>query len=229
MIRPLDCIFFKGTEVVSETIMELQRLTIGVGEWSHIGIVVNKDLIPSLNVKDNSLYIWESTISSTNKLISKDPTLDAESQKSVFGVQVRKLSEVLKNNLDTGVKIGWGKLKDNPIDKKIGEDDMAFQTRIAFLKVKLQKLHKDNYHKNYTFNICRLLGAIFSCCSCMRSSCCVGENWVFCSQLVSIIYQDIGVLNKSFDPEVIVPQDIATPQLSEEHLPFILEDIVEIK
>lgn len=229
MIRPLDCIFFKGTEFVSEAIVKLERLTIGIGEWSHIGIVVNKDIIPSLNVKDNDLYIWESTISSRSKLINKDPTLDAESDEPIFGVQVRKLNNIIKNDLKNGVKIGWGKLKNNPIDKRDNEDEACYQNRLNILRSTLQKVHKDNYHKPYTFNICRLLGAVFSCCKCMRSSCCLGENWRFCSQLVAMVYEEIGVLDKTFDPEIITPQDIATPQLSEENLPLMLEDIVEIK
>jgi hypothetical protein len=230
MIRPLDCIFFKGNEEVSEAIVDLEKLTMGIGEWSHIGIVVNKDIIPSLNIKDNNeLYIWESTLSSSNKLLSKDPTLDAESNKAVFGVQIRNLKDVINNNLKDKVKLGWGKLKNNPIDKMSEEDDVNYQNRLSILKSLLSKIHQDNYHKPYTMNVFRLFSAMFNCCGCLRSSCCIGEDWRFCSQLVSMVYQEIGVLSKSFDNEVILPQDLATPQFSEENLPTILEDVIEIK
>lgn len=224
-IRPLDCIFFQGTEFVSKTIIQIEKLTLGIGEWSHVGIVVNKEVMPSLKVKDDDLYVWESTISSRNKLISEDPTLDAESNSPVFGVQIRKLKDVINNGLKSGVKIGWGKLINNPIDRFKDEDEKIFELRLKVLQDTLDKVHKENYHRPYTKNICRLLAAMFTCCSCCRHDCCFGEDWRFCSQFVSVVYKAIGVLSDVIDPETVVPQDIATPEVSEERLPKILEDV----
>lgn len=280
-IKPLDCIFFKGTELISEAIMIMERLTLGVGEWSHVGIVVNRDIIPGLNVKDDDLYIWESTISSSSKLITGDPTLDAESGKGVFGVQVRKLKDVIKNSIKLGVKIGWGRLRNNPIFKKYdirsqpsttikerdieektlvtenfitphissyqlddqspiainhhktnniltGETDEEFKTRKQVIRDILCRIHKDNYHKPYTVNFLRLFSAMFNCSSCCRRRWCIGEDWRFCSQLVLIVYGELGITSKKFDPEIVVPQDLATPEHSEEQLPKLLDDVVII-
>lgn len=227
-IKPLDCIFFRGTELVSSAIVQMEKMTLGIGEWSHVGIVVDKTIMPSLKVNDNELYIWESTISSKCKLISGNPTLDAESNEPVFGVQVRKLKDVIKHDLKLGVKLGWGRLRNNPIYKTDMEDEKMFCLRFKCLRSKLDKLHIENYHRPYTKNICRLLAAMFTCSSCCRSRCCIGEEWRFCSQFVSIVYKSIGVLGDSFDPETIVPQDIATPEVSDEGLPKILDDIVLI-
>lgn len=223
-IKPLDCIFFHGTEFISRMIIKMEEMTLGAGEWSHVGIVINKEMMPSLNVKDNDLYLWESTISSKNKLITECPTLDAESGKPVFGVQIRKLKDVIDNNIRLGVKVGWGRLRDNPVERKY--DETNFDARICALKNILDRIHKENYHRPYAKNICRLFSAMFTCSSCCRKDWCLGENWRFCSQFIVIIYKSIGVLSDEFDPEIVVPQDIATPEMSDEHIPKILDDVV---
>lgn len=227
-IKPLDCIFFVGNEFVSKTILSAQKLWLGKGDWSHVGIVVNKDVMPSLRVEDNELYIWESTISSTKTYISKNPVLDAETGKEVFGVQIRKLRDVIKHDLKLGVKIGWGKLLNNPYEWDGVETFESYIFRLNKLREILDTLHAEYFHRPYSINICRLFAALFSCCSCCRGNSCVGEEWRFCSQLVAIIYKKLGVLSEKVDPEVVVPQDLATPDISEEKLPKILNDIVVI-
>lgn len=248
-IKPLDCIFFQGNEIVSTLIVTLEKYTMGKGDWSHVGIVVNKHLMPNLRTPrkedPHTLYLWESTISSRNTIISQDPTLDIESDEPVFGVQIRNLRSVLENGMKNKVKMGWGMLISNPsiklsreLDnppKDFVESDRDFQSRFLSIRNKLNLLHLQNYHRDYEKNLCRLLSAMFACgkcstCSgkCCRSSCCVGENWRFCSQLVTIIYKEIGVLDKSIDDETVLPQDLATPSLSQEKIPKILQDVVII-
>ena len=228
-IKPLDAIFFKGTELVSKSIIKFQEIVLGKGEWSHVGLVINKSIMPSLNVKDDELYIWESTISSDNSLITNDPTLDAESQKPVFGVQIRKLSDVIANSNKNGVELGYAKLLDNPIDKKDTESEDEYKMRLYIIRNKLNALHKRYYHRTYEINICRLFAALLSCCFCCRSSCCIGKRWKFCSQFVAIVYQNLGLLSNKFDAAVIVPQDLATPAYSEENLPIMFDDIKKIE
>jgi hypothetical protein len=228
-IKPLDCIFFRGTELVSTSIVLMEQLTMGRGEWSHVGIVINKETMPSLNVKDDCLYVWESTMSSKYSIVTGDNTVDAESNEAVFGVQIRKLESVVTNSLKLGVKVGWGKLICNPIDRKENETDILFNQRIEMLHTILDDVHTANYHRPYTKNVFRLLAAMFTCgSSCCRKTCCPGENWRFCSQFVSIVYENIGVMDKSYDPETIVPQDLATPEFSEEGLPKIMNDVIHI-
>lgn len=228
-IKPLDCIFFRGTELVSTSIVLMEQLTMGRGEWSHVGIVINKKTMPSLNVKDDDLYVWESTMSSKYSIVTGDNTVDAESDNAVFGVQIRKLKSVVNNSLKLGVKVGWGKLISNPIDKRENETDILFHQRIEILHSLLDDIHVANYHRPYTKNVFRLLAAMFTCgSSCCRKRCCIGEEWRFCSQFVSIVYENIGVMDNSFDPETIVPQDLATPELSEEGLPKIMNDVIHI-
>ena len=228
-IKPLDCIFFLGNEFVSKLIIKVEKFMLGVGDWSHIGIVVNKEIMPSLNVPDNDLYLWESTMSSNKKWITKNPVLDAESNSPVFGIQIRKLKDVLINDLKNNTKCGWGKLINNPIEKRTDETFVEHELRIKKIQDCLDKIHKENYHRSYTKNIFRLLSAGFSCCSTCRTNWCLGEDWRFCSQFVSIVYQELNIIPKEFDNEVILPQDIATPEKSEEHLPKIIEDVKLIK
>jgi len=230
-IRPLDCIFFKGTSFYSKAIIELDKITLGQSttrEWSHLGLVINKEMIPNLNVKDNDLYIWESTLSSTSTLLSPDIVLDVESNEGVFGVQIRKLKDVIDNNLKIGVGIGWGKLINNPCYKLPNENENNYKNRLSLLKIKLNILHTKNYHRPYQTNIFRLLGSIFTKCSCCRSSCCFGKKMVFCSQFVANVYESLGILPKKYNTRLIVPQDISNPEKSSDHLPKILDIIIPI-
>lgn len=228
-IKPLDCIFFKGTEFVSHAIVELEKITLGVGEWSHVGLVVNREILPNLKVEDDDLYIWESTISSNCPLVTSDHTLDVESEEPVFGVQLRKLKDVVKNSINSSVKIGWGKLKHNPLYPFPYESEEVANKRIELIKTILDRVHRNNYHRPYQKNVCRLFAAVFTYFSCCRSSCCFGDDWMFCSQFVATVYESIGVISKYYDPELVLPQDLATPNYSGEQLPHILDRVVYIQ
>lgn len=228
-IRPLDCIFFKGTDFFSRGIATAEEAIVGKGEWTHVGIVINKRFMPSLHVADNNkLYLWESNISSRNKFLNADPTLDAESKKPILGIQVRDLESVLKYSLTHGVKVGWGRLKNNPLVRRENEWEVRYKRRLNSIRKVLDKLHIENYHRPYSKNICRLFAALLPCCSGCRNEGCLGEDWRFCSQFVAIVYKSIGVLGKDVDPELVLPQDLATEELSHEGLPDILDPVITI-
>jgi hypothetical protein len=193
-------------------IMFLEKLVEGAGDWSHVGMVISKEWVPNLNVDDptgKKLYLWESNASSTLAVINKDPTLDAESNTGLIGVQVRDLADVLGDDTKLGIKIGLGKLYHNPIDQITGEGDAAYAARTAQLKSLLATIHTKYYHRTYQFNPVRLCAAIFPCCEYLACNCCFGKKWVYCSQLVSIIYKHIGILPVDWDAKAVSPEELA--------------------
>src|SRR3990167_5472285 len=84
-ISPLDLIYFKGAEIVSELIMTISKLTTGEGGYSHVGLVVNRDLLPSVEeLEPGRWYIWEAILSSSY-IYGTDGILDIETEKDSSG------------------------------------------------------------------------------------------------------------------------------------------------
>jgi len=225
-IQELDMIVFRGNEFISNVITTMERLVSGKGDWSHVGIVISKKLLPDLNTYDppDTLYIWESTLShdsvdadEVQKMPPEDtprPSVCAESNQPVFGVQIRRLNDVLRHCFKKKVKVGWCKLIVNPQRKRLDETEDVYMIRLNNMKKMLQVLHRDYYHRPYEKNVFRLFSSLSPRFSCCRSDCCPGRTWVFCSQLVSIIYQQLGLINEDIDPALITPQMLVSPETS---------------
>jgi hypothetical protein len=50
LINDLDIILFKGTDVVSVAITDMERLVLGQGRYSHCGLVISKKHLTTLNI-----------------------------------------------------------------------------------------------------------------------------------------------------------------------------------
>lgn len=229
-IYDLDIIFFRGNELVSKAIVELEKAILGTGEWSHVGLVISKRHLKTINLSitesKDTLYIWESTMSSTNKIITADPSLDVESGKGVFGVQIRRLDDVIKNSLKNGVCIGWGRLLNNPLIQRVWESDVDFDMRLDEIEIKLGYLHGLYQHRPYPLNVLRIIRSLFESCHCIEPLDDTGS--VFCSQFVAIVYQYLGILEKRFDTGEIVPVDLSNPEFSREKVHQIVDNIVTL-
>jgi len=219
-IQDLDLIVFRGNAFTSRVITTMERWASGKGDWSHVGVVISKRLLPDLNTDDppDSLYIWESTLSTqiNNPEIQKPPRsgVCVESNTAVFGVQIRRLDDVLRRCFLKNVKVGWCKLLVNPQMKRLDETDDMYTIRLHNMKIMLKNLHQEYYHRPYEKNLFRVFSSLSSSLNCCRSDCCPGGSWVFCSQLVGIIYQQLGLIDKQIDPATITPQLLVSPETS---------------
>lgn len=223
-ISDLDLIFFKGEEFVSKAIMTIEQLVTGHNEWSHVGLVISrKNLNIHINKNEpiDTLYLWESTFSSNNPLLTADTTVDVESNSGVFGVQIRKLDDVINNTLKNKAGVGWGKLINNPLDDKVVDSDRKS------IQDKLNKLHIKYYHKSYPTNVCSLLRALFTCCTCVPPN---NRKTVFCSQFVSIVYKNLGIIDNKCITGEVIPVDLSSGHLGSysENAVKIVEDVVNL-
>jgi len=223
-IQDLDIIFFKGAELVSDAIAEAEKVTQGNGDWSHVGLVISKRNLPNIEVTDtgdteDTKYVWESTMSSTYKIITKDSNVDVEGDKGVFGVQLRRLDDVVISELSLGSKVGWGKLIDNPLSRK-EENLIDYINRIAQVRVTLCALHTNYFHRSYPLRIWQMLKALFCCLPCRPLN---NKGSVFCSQFVGIVYRRLGLIPKTIIDGEILPSDLAYPELSRQHLPKLVQ------
>ncbi len=219
MIEPLDLIVFRGGDFVSNTILTAEKMETGCGDVSHVGVAISRkycDIGPiktktSSKDNDNTLFVFESTMSGG---LSIDGVYDAETNKGVFGVQLRVLRDLIPKYLEGGKSnVGVCKLLDNPIHK--------------FSESELKEVITSTYEKyngrTYNANIVALLGALFPALRPLRwaseevlDEFTQANKWLFCSQFVAAFYEAIGVITddtdgvhdgKLLDPADIVPVD----------------------
>lgn len=217
--QPLDLLMFRGGDFVSSSIRYLEEKFLGNGSFSHVGIVVTRELMPWLKVlKPGEKYVWESTMSIPIGGFVEDVP-DVESGKGRFGVQIRVLKDVLESytNAETKALVAWVPLKDNPWS--CPED----RKRISKL---VKKLHKEVGCKTYELNFLELAASLFpilrvfrkklewvedATYNALRSFDIVegdgGDAFYFCSELVAYIYKKLGIVSQDIKPSEVVPMD----------------------
>jgi len=200
-IKPFDLILFRGSELVSDTIAFIEKYFIGDGSWTHVGMAVTTDVLPIKNGIDGKLYILESTMS--GKL--GDGVNNVETGKGDFGVQIRDLEHVIdKYDNDTDTRIGWCRLINNPIIKKDDETMTEYDNRMNILKENFESYYEAHQDDIFDYNCCALLKAINS----NMPKWCGNDNMMFCSELVTEVYQTIGIIRKDIDPETVAPIEL---------------------
>lgn len=200
-LKPFDIIVFRGTEFVSDTISLFEKLFLGNGDWTHVGIVITSDFVKFKNSVPNKLYIWESTMSGP----LSDGVDNIETGKGDFGVQIRNLEKVIdKFDKNTNSKIGWCQLINNPINKKENESDDDYNSRILILKQKLQEFYFKHGNDLYDFRLSSLLKSLISNFPQIGHN----DHMFFCSELVTKIFEIIGIIDSDIDPETMAPVEL---------------------
>jgi hypothetical protein len=206
-INPLDCILFKGSSFLSRIILEAEKVESGCDAFSHVGIVVNRQLLPDVTQMDNNrLYLLEST------MLKKEPDV-VTGKHYKFGVQIRDLEDVIRCYLSTDdTKVLWARLKNNPwyYNRPLVLDhfnrfyqhiknslyDINIIDLIACVNPKLRLLRD-------------IIDAIFTvACRIISTNTDPKYMFLFCSELVTMTYQEIEVLDKSINPANISPVDL---------------------
>lgn len=187
MIHPLDLILFGSRDPISKTIQLMESIWYKDHRFSHVGIIVTSDVLPSLTfLIPGRLYILES-----NFTYGYSP--DVESGYGKIGVQIRDLAHVLKDYTKED-RIVWLSLKDNPWNKY---RSMCIQV--------MENIWKKYRNKGLDLNPIDLLSSVSPFFAMYRDD--DIDDEVFCSEFVTLIYQCLGVLPKGIDPRDISPMD----------------------
>jgi len=206
-IKPFDLVLFKGGDYISDFIRYVQHLNteikynkkydVNSDQFSHVGMVVTKDILPDSSLKDGKLYIWESTMS--GDLTDGVPNVLGE---SYLGVQLRDLDQVVKNyDANPHTQIAFASLKDEIYD------EIMFTPELSNKFVKLFALYNGI---RYDANLLSLYAAVNKDYRSHRDlieETLNTENWLFCSELVALIYKNLGIFPESIDPKNVVPMD----------------------
>ncbi len=228
---PLDLLLFKGGDLFSTTIRFIEELTTGYGDYSHVGIIVTKDILPNVGgLEDGKLYVWESTMSHSLGGMT-DGVPNVETGKGRLGAQIRDFKEVLKSYTQSeGTEVAWCKLIDNPWNP-IDENLSLLAKRRKKLAKVMMKCHRDYGNKVYELNVLSLLASVIPCLRPARDTVEWDEDeedqdFVFCSELVALIYRRLGVLGKEFDPSNVVPVDFLG--CDADGMPKLVEDPITL-
>lgn len=219
LIKPLDLLLFRGGDFVSGAIRYLQNKMLGNGTFSHVGIVVTRELMPWLKVLEpGEKYVWESTMSiPIGNMVDGVP--DIESGKGKFGVQIRSLRDVVESytNEKSGALVSWGALNNNPWKQTENHKQ---------IKKIVRRLHREVGCKTYELNFLELAASLFPFLrkfrnkaewiedvgyGILRSFKIVEDNggdaFYFCTELVAYILQELGVISSHIKPNEVVPMD----------------------
>ncbi len=193
-IRPLDLIFFRSELITSRFLRKAQSVTLGHGEFSHVGIIMDCSVlpVPPPDVVPGELYILECT---TGHL-----TPDVTWKKVMMGVQLRRFRDVLAEYTNDAVMpeghVAWTRLKDNPLYS-------SDRAKVQRTQETLRSYYNDVIHRSYeVLHFTHMLLAVIDKPFKHRI-----DDTFFCSELVAAVYQRIGLYPPQLDCETIAPAD----------------------
>lgn len=201
-VEPLDIIFFRGAESISNLISKLEKHTTHNGDWTHVGVALNKDILPIPELKEDELYVWESTFSTKIFNIQGKGCVSELSKKAFFGTQVRNLKSLSVSYTAKGGKIAIGKLNHNPwVEAKTEEEKDILRKQMKEIFTKLN-------HVGYDFNPLSLLGSMFHSIRIVNEIIEHDEDHaLFCSEHVAKVFIELGLLPKTIHAEHVLPVD----------------------
>lgn len=199
-IDPLDLILFKpNANIISNIIGKVQQVTLGNGEWTHVGIAINRFVLPDCGDigRADDMFIWESTVNERK-----------------IGVQLNNLRTIYTSN-DYDGKIAVAKLDHNPAARRKDEEDFEYFKRLAPVRKVVNTLYNKTIGTGYSCNPFVLLAAAFKWLRPVRQ--CIfkspklrkisGKEWIFCSELAVMLYHDLGIIDKKVKAKDTVPMD----------------------
>jgi len=210
-IRTGDILLFRGSDMVSGAITEIEQFYDGVNAFSHVGMAMWARDFPAdsrLRKPDDGekLYVLESTAS--GKLVDGVPAVTDD--RGHLGVQLRDLDLVVEA-YDTNPKtrLAWMSLQDEirpeitpqnldeTVTKYLGKGYDASFIDLAAAAIPFLRFIRDNwYFRRFRDFVYR---RIF--CGATPSS------WLFCSELVAQIYVNWGVFPNTVIPADVMPTD----------------------
>lgn len=205
-LSSFDLILFSGGNYVSEFISFLERKHLDIPEniksYCHVGIVIKNDVLNDDRLEDDKIYIWESILSGA--LSDGIKNIDG---KEFFGTQLRELDqvvEVYKKRDD--MEVVWCKLVQD-IDHQLVRD-------------KFTDIFKKYNNIKYDYNPVSLFSSIFSVFRCFRDHferMIESEDWLFCSELVALVYKELGIFPRNIGIKNVIPMDFLGYDLDKVH------------
>lgn len=197
-LKPFDLVLFSGGDFFSCLIKYIEEKNIRTSKgginrdiFSHVGMIVTSDIIDHSKILPGKIYILESTMS--GKLGQNVYNINDD---WFLGVQIRDFDVLVKEY-------------DKPSNTKIAICGLnKYPTIDSNLKEKFTKLYLSLEGIRYDANILSLLSVFMKKLRPHRSQFeRLTEDWLFCSELVALIYKTMGILPTNTDPKNVMPMD----------------------
>lgn len=217
-IRPLDIVFFRGSDFVSDFISWSQKASIKSSkkfvleskyDFSHCGIVITKEIIDHPNMIEGRLYVLESTASGI--LGNNVKSIDG---KTLVGVQIRDLEALVPAYRSSKkAKVAIGTLKTHPFNT-IGHKEVRniFQKFFTYVDGKYYDADPIVLGSAVCFRARKLKEKL-------RKG---GDQFFFCSELIAELYKRLEMINEKTNVEYCVPMDFLGKDVDE----YIPKDFV---
>lgn len=210
-VKPFDLIVFRNTGAIGKIISFVEWLACGDGSISHVGCVINSDVCPL--IEGDELYILESNIDFGSSSIGI--SVATNNKRGTIGVQIRQLKNTITTTLAKGGSIGWCPLYDNcnPVNQRQFESCEAYNKRLDNLKWETSRFYYQYSHMLYDLNPLSLLGGAFPFMRKARDKVINKmkflnmHKWMFCSELVALLYIRLGIIPASIIPSDVIPVD----------------------
>lgn len=212
--QSLDLIFFRGDDAISDLIRLCEGRYLrptsplvdekggyvgGPDTYTHVGMVVRSDILDHPCVADGGAYIWEATISGA--LGEGVTNVDGE---SFLGVQLRDLRAVVdKYDAPADTRVATAPLR--------AADRKELGSRVPDLRERFTELFQRLNGRRYDANPFSLAGAMDPRLRIFRDKAegFLGtEHWLFCSELVATVYQELEIFPKTVRVRDVIPMDL---------------------
>lgn len=193
LLSNLDLIMFRGDDIISDTIAELQKCDM----FTHVGLVIKSDLLPDCHLDPDRLYILESTYSYEISGMDNGPP-DYLTNQQHFGVQLRDLELVCNSYIyNAKTKMVWFQL-DRIVDTTNFSSIFQRYHMKPFIEQKMSMI-------DFTRITPEILAMtkLFMTPSCLEA---VLKDSFSCVNLVTSIYRDLNII--SSDVSITYPIEL---------------------
>lgn len=229
-LRPFDLLLFAGEDEISAMIRFLQvrkiaEKRVGAGKseedllaelktmgiFSHVGMVVTSEILNHPNVEPGKIYVWESTMG--GRFGQNVQNIHHE---DFLGVQLRNFDELFDiYDEPKSTSIAVCHLENNPYDLAKTE------TERECIRFVFTNLFNRLDGARYNMNPVALASSMFPTFRAMRkrrsggksssnnpSSSVSASRWLFCSELLAVVYTELGLYPDTVIPDNVLPMDL---------------------
>jgi hypothetical protein len=228
-LRTYDTILFRGSDLVSNAIAQVEKKLTGSGDFTHSGLVIRLRDLPRESWIREKYELTRASLAANDGVSTNDP---ADAVFVFESTGSGGLSDGVPAFTDNSSHLGV-QLRD--LDKVVVAYDSAPQARMAWLPLrvldrdvvtdpwKLQAVLDKYLGMSYDASVIDLGAAAVPCLRCIRDNvvfkfvrdaiytcfCCGAKpsEWLFCSELVAKVYVDIGAFPKTVNPQNVMPTD----------------------
>lgn len=196
--------------------------------WSHVGLIVTRDLLHDPRLHPDRLYVLESTMSGDKN----DGVMNIDDS-WFFGVQIRPFEDLLRTyaraiHPDTGdvqgdSRMGIAILRGSPFRRSDALGKRA-QEDLQLLFTSWYKKKWEN--TRYDWNFISLAAARWPRLRPLRKfaeKTFHTDDWLFCSELVFLVMQTLGFYPDTIDARNTLPMDLLGYDLDSPAIPAIFE------